>query len=104
MPIEQRQGIRRKKLIEVDLCLDGGALPSRVRDIGMAAPAWKWTVPRSSRWLRSRCGGVCTNRARHASSLPAEMVHVGCDGVALKFRQHDHWAYTALVNFLYAAH
>ena len=34
--------------------------------------------------------------------LPAEIVHVSSDGVAIKFHTYDNWVYTALVNFLYA--
>jgi hypothetical protein len=34
--------------------------------------------------------------------VPADVVRVGRDGVALRFRRYDDRTYTALVNFLYS--
>ena len=35
--------------------------------------------------------------------LPAEVVRLGGDGVALRLNNYDNWAYTALVNLLYSS-
>lgn len=35
--------------------------------------------------------------------LPAEVVRADHNGVAVRFRDYDNWAYTALVNLLYSA-
>jgi len=72
-----------------DLSLGGALLEADKADLPLGAPV------EAVLELRGR-------RKHDAHRFPADVVRVDQNRVALKFRDYDSHAYTALVNFLYA--
>ena len=105
MQAEQRHSIRRK--ISLNIVINHDLAYSerwKVRDLSLSGA--RLEAARNGLSPGTPVEAVLTLKEQDGYGLhrvPADVVRVDRDGVALRFRRYDDRTYTALVNFLYCS-